>query len=155
MRLFTLLALSTVVAVVLAINSSWADIDSDVVDGLAMKSFRDRKPALDKANEAALTKGITLEGLAKACNPMPVRVGAVLTGQAPLEKKSLDCLANQLGVQQKDLEPLLKPPVRWNAGGIYRLHEAVDVYGPAAVDGRAFWCLHHVGDRLYYGGARS
>ena len=93
MRRFTLLALSTVVAGVMGTSSSWADIDSDVVDGLAMKSYRDRKPALDKASEAATTKGTTLEALGKACNLMPVRVGAVLTGQAPLEKKSLDCMA--------------------------------------------------------------
>ena len=65
MRRLTLLALSAVVAFVLETSSSWADIDSDVVDWLAMKSYRDRKPALDKANEAALAKGMTLVVLAR------------------------------------------------------------------------------------------
>ena len=85
---------------------------------------------------------------------MPVRVGAVLTGQAPLEKKSLDCLANQLGVQQKELEPLLKPPVRWKPGGIYRLHEAVDVYGPAIQRWmNEHFGDYHISDGFYGGGA--
>jgi cyanate lyase len=48
-----------------------------------------------------------------------------------LEKASQDCLEHQLGLKADSLGPLRAPPVRWNAGAIYRLHEAVDVYAPA------------------------
>lgn len=112
-----------------------AEIESSVVDALAHKSYPKRKPALDLANAAAAAKGLTLEALGKACNLMPVRVCAVLTGQAPLEKKSQECLESQLGLKAETLAPLLAPPVRWNAGGIYRLHEAVDVYAPPSSGG--------------------
>ena len=61
MRRFTLWALSALVAIIMGTTPAWADIDSDVVDGLAVKSHRHCKPALDKANEAAAAKGMTLE----------------------------------------------------------------------------------------------
>ncbi len=69
-----------------------ADIDSSVVDSLAMDSYNQRKPTLDIANQAAQAKGLTLEALGKACKLMPVRIGAILSGQAPLEKKTQDSL---------------------------------------------------------------
>ncbi len=121
-----------------------AEIESSVVDSIAYSSYHKRKPTLEKANEAAAAKGLTLEALGKACNLMPVRVGAVLTGQAPLEKKSQECLENQLGLKAGDLAPLSGPPVRWNAGAIYRLHEAVDVYAPAIQR----WMNEHFGDAI-------
>ena len=121
-----------------------AEIESSVVDGLAHSSFHKRKPTLDVANEAAQAKGATLESLGKACNLLPIRVGAVLSGQAPLEKKSQDCLETQLGLKAGALAPLLAPPVRWNAGAMYRLHEAVDVYAPAIQR----WMNEHFGDAI-------
>ena len=140
--------LSNVIAVLLMClwlsGSALAEIESSVVDGLAHSSYHKRKPTLEKANEAAAAKGLTLEALGKACNLMPVRVGAVLTGQAPLEKKSQECLENQLGLKAGDLAPLSGPPVRWNAGAIYRLHEAVDVYAPAIQR----WMNEHFGDAI-------
>lgn len=122
----------------------FAEIESSVVDSLAYSSYQKRKPTLDIANEAAQKKGLTLEALGKACSLMPIRVGAVLTGQAPLEKKSEECLESQLGLQGGALAPLLVPPVRWNAGAIYRLHEAVDVYAPAIQR----WMNEHFGDTI-------
>ncbi len=104
---------------------------TSVVDSLALDSYALRKPALDLANQAARAKGLTLEALGTACNLLPIRVGAVLTGEAPLEKKSQECLEGQLGLKSGSLASLLVPPVRWQAGAIYRMHEAVEVYGPA------------------------
>jgi cyanate lyase len=104
---------------------------TSVVEQLAQESYATRKPILDRANTAAQAKGLTIEALGKACNLLPIRVGAVLSGQAPVEKKSQACLETQLGLQSGTLAPLLTPPVRWHAGAIYRLHEAVEVYGPA------------------------
>ena len=132
------------VAVVWLSTPALAEIESSVVDGLAHSSYHKRKPTLEKANEAAAAKGASLESLGKACNLMPVRIGAVLTGQAPLEKKSQECLESQLGLKSGDLAPLLAPPVRWNAGAIYRLHEAVDVYAPAIQR----WMNEHFGDAI-------
>lgn len=124
--------------------SAQAEIDSSVVDSLAFRSYHQRKPTLDIANKAAAEKKATLESLGKACNLMPIRVGAVLTGQAPLEKKSQECFENQLGLKPGELAPLAEPPARWNVGSIYRLHEAVDVYAPAIQR----WMNEHFGDTI-------
>ncbi|MBD2297792.1 hypothetical protein [Nostoc sp. FACHB-190] len=107
-----------------------AEIKSTVVDALAAASYQERKQVLDTANQAAKDKGLTLEALGKACNLLPVRIGAILTGQAPLETPTQECLEKQLGLKAGILNPLRVPPVRWNAGAIYRLHEAIDVYAP-------------------------
>ncbi|MBU7582989.1 MAG: hypothetical protein KAF91_08770 [Nostoc sp. TH1S01] len=107
-----------------------AEIKSSVVDALAEASYQERKQVLDTANQAAKDKGLTLEALGKACNLLPVRIGAILTGQAPLETPTQECLEKQLGLKAGILNPLRVPPVRWNAGAIYRLHEAIDVYAP-------------------------
>jgi cyanate lyase len=108
-----------------------AAIESTEVDAIAHSSYHKRKPTLDLANKAAAEKKATLESLGKACGLMPIRVGAILSGQAPLEKRTEDCLESQLGLKAGELAPLAEPPARWNVGSIYRLHEAVDVYGPA------------------------
>jgi cyanate lyase len=108
-----------------------AEIESSVVDALAYSSYHKRKPTLDIANKAAAEKKATLESLGTACHLLPIRIGAILSGQAPLEKKTEDCLEKELGLKQGELAPLTDYPVRWNAGAIYRLHEAVDVYAPA------------------------
>ena len=121
-----------------------AEIESSVVDSLAYASYHKRKSTLEAANKAAAEKKATLESLGKACDLMPIRVGAILSGQAPLEKKTEDCLENQLGLKAGDLSPLAEPPVRWNAGAIYRLHEAVDVYAPAIQR----WMNEHFGDTI-------
>ncbi len=121
-----------------------AEIESSVVDSLAYSSYHKRKATLEVANKAAAEKKATLESLGKACNLLPIRVGAILSGQAPLEKKTEDCLENQLGLKPGDLSPLADPPVRWNAGAIYRLHEAVDVYAPAIQR----WMNEHFGDTI-------
>lgn len=121
-----------------------AEIESSVVDQLAHQSYYKRKATLEIANKAAAEKKATLESLGKACKLMPIRVGAILTGQAPLEKKTQDCLESQLGLKAGELAPLAEPPVRWNAGAIYRLHEAVDVYGPAIQR----WMNEHFGDAI-------
>jgi len=121
-----------------------ADIDSSLEDSLAQDSYNKRKPTLDIANQAAEAKGLTLEALGKACKLLTIRVGAVLSGQAPLEKKSQECLETQLGLRSGTLAPLVAPPVRWNAGAIYRLHEAVDVYAPAIQR----WMNEHFGDAI-------
>jgi cyanate lyase len=111
---------------------------------LAHQSYHKRRPTLDIANKAAAEKKATLESLGKACNLMPIRVGAILSGQAPLEKKSEECLESQLGLKAGDLAPLADPPARWNVGSIYRLHEAVDVYAPAIQR----WMNEHFGDAI-------
>jgi len=121
-----------------------AEIESSAVDAIAYGSFHKRKPTLDIANKAAAEKKATLESLGKACNLMPIRIGAILSGQAPLEKKTEDCLENQLGLKAGELAPLADPPSRWNVGSIYRLHEAVDVYGPAIQR----WMTEHFGDAI-------
>jgi cyanate lyase len=104
---------------------------TSVVEQLAQESLAKRKPILDRANAAAQAKGLTIEALGRACNLLPIRIGAVLSGQAPLEKQSQACLESQLGLSSGTLAPLLVFPVRAHAGAIYRLHEAVEVYGPA------------------------
>jgi cyanate lyase len=108
-----------------------AEVKSSVVDALAEASYQERKQVLDAANQAARNKGLTLEALGNACNLLPIRIGALLSGQAPLETPTQKCLEKQLGLKAGTLDPLHAPPVRWNAGAIYRLHEAIDVYAPA------------------------
>ncbi len=121
-----------------------AEIESSVVDGIAYGSFHKRKPTLDIANKAAAEKKATLESLGQACNLLPIRVGAILSGQAPLEKKTEACFEKELGLKPGELAPLAEPPARWNVGSIYRLHEAVDVYGPAIQR----WMNEHFGDTI-------
>lgn len=130
-KIQTMTRTSIAVGLLLMSAPSMAEIASTVVDDLARASFVERRAALDAANEAAAKKELTLEKLGAACNLMPIRIGAILSGQAPLEPAAQECLANQLGINAKVLAPLTEPPVRWNAGAIYRLHEAVDVYAPA------------------------
>jgi cyanate lyase len=134
----------TLVAGTLMSSPVLAEIESSVVDGIAYSSLHKRKPTLEIANKAAAEKKATLESLGKACNLMPIRVGAILSGQAPLEKKTEDCLESQLGLKPGELAPLAEPPARWNVGSIYRLHEAVDVYGPAIQR----WMNEHFGDAI-------
>ncbi|HEV8539649.1 MAG TPA: hypothetical protein VGQ60_00665 [Nitrospiraceae bacterium] len=121
-----------------------AEIESSVVDSIAYSSYHKRKPALELANKAAAEKHATLESLGKACNLLPIRIGAILSGQAPLEKKTEDCLESQLGLKAGELASLADPPSRWNVGSVYRLHEAVDVYGPAIQR----WMTEHFGDTI-------
>jgi len=128
----TLLTVSAVlVAGLCYILPAQATDNTSVVDSLALNSYEQRKPTLDLANKAAIKKGLTLETLGTACTLLPVRVGAVLTGQAPLEKATQDCLEKQLDRKAGSLDPLAPPPVRWQSGAIYRMHEAIEVYGPA------------------------
>ncbi len=108
-----------------------AQIGLRTVDDLAAESYQTRKQALDAANQAALGKGLTIEAIGKACNLLPIRIGAILSGQAPLEAATQERMEKLLDLKPGALDPLRAPPVRWNAGAIYRLHEAVDVYAPA------------------------
>lgn len=127
-----LLAVAVFVGAVLCIFSLAQATDrTSVVDSLALDSYEQRKPTLDLANKAAIKKGLTLEAMGGACKLLPVRVGAILTGQAPLEKHTQDCLEKQLDLKPGTLAPLAPPPVRWQSGAIYRLHEAIEVYGPS------------------------
>ncbi|HWR72609.1 MAG TPA: hypothetical protein VN604_05540 [Nitrospirota bacterium] len=127
----TLLTVSTIIVAGLCYFSpAQATDNTSVVDSLALNSYEQRKPTLDLANKAAVKKGLTLEALGKACKLLPVRIGAILTGQAPLEKATQDCLEKQLDLKAGSLDPLASPPVRWQSGAIYRMHEAVEVYGP-------------------------
>jgi cyanate lyase len=127
----TLLKVSTmIVAGLCCFSTAQATDNTSVVDLLATDSYEQRKPTLDLANKAAYKKGLTLEALGKTCKLLPVRVGAILTGQAPLEKATQDCLEKQLDLKAGTLDPLAPPPVRWQSGAIYRMHEAVEVYGP-------------------------
>ena len=107
------------------------DTNTNIVGSLAQDSYDARKPALDMANAAAAKKGMTLESMGSACNLMAVRVGAILSGQAPLEKATQDCLEKLLDLKAGSLDSLVPPPVRWQSGAIYRLHEAIEVYGPS------------------------
>lgn len=107
------------------------DVNTSVVGKLAMDSYNQRKSALDMANAAAAKKGLTLEEMGVACNLLPIRVGAILSGQAPLEKPTQDRLEKLLDLEPGSLDPLAPCPVRWQSGAIYRLHEAIEVYGPA------------------------
>lgn len=144
MRTSTLTALAMLVLGLWLCTSARAEIESSVVDSLAFRSYHQRKPTLDIANKAVAEKKATLESLGKACNLLPIRIGAILSGQAPLEKKTEDCLESQLGLKPGDLAPLAEPPSRWNVGSIYRLHEAVDVYAPALQR----WMNEHFGDAI-------
>jgi len=107
------------------------DTNTSVIGKLAQDSYNQRKPALDMANMAADKKGLTLEAMADACNLLPVRIGAILSGQAPLEKATQDCLEDLLDLKPGSLDSLAPCPVRWQSGAIYRLHEAIEVYGPS------------------------
>ncbi len=123
---------------------AFALILSSGEDAIAQESYDKRKPTLDIANKAAAKKGATLESLSKACGVMLIRIGSVLSGQAPLEKKLQGCLEENLGLSSGTLSPLNTPPVRWNIGSIYRIHEATDVYGPAIQR----WMNEHFGDAI-------
>jgi len=123
---------------------AFAEISSSAEDAIAQESYDKRKPTLDMANKAAADKKMTLESLGKACGLKPIRIGSILAGQAPLEKKTQDCLENQLGLSSGALSPLNSPPVRWNIGSIYRIHEATDVYAPAIQR----WMNEHFGDAI-------
>lgn len=128
----TLLTVSTIIVAGLCyLSPAQATDNTSVVDSLALASYEERKPTLDMANKAAIKKGLTLEALGNACKLLPVRIGAILTGQAPLEKSTQDCLEKQLDLKAGALAPLAPPPVRWQSGAIYRMHEAVEVYGPS------------------------
>ncbi len=128
----TLLKVSAVIVAGLCwISPAQATDRTSVVDSLALDSYEQRKPTLDLANKAAIKKGLTLEALGSACKLLPVRIGAILTGQAPLEKSTQECLEKELDLKAGSLAPLAPPPVRWQTGAIYRMHEAVEVYGPA------------------------
>ncbi len=107
------------------------DANTGVVGKLAQDSYDQRKPALDMANAAAANKGLTLEAMGSACNLLPVRIGAILSGQAPLEKVTQDRLEKLLDLESGSLDALAPCPVRWQSGAIYRLHEAIEVYGPS------------------------
>ena len=144
MKRAVMVVLGTFVAGIWLSTPVLAEIESSVVDSLAFRSYHQRKPTLDIANKAAAEKKATLESLGKACNLLPIRVGAILSGQAPLEKKTEDCLESQLGLKPGELAPLAEPPARWNVGSIYRLHEAVDVYAPAIQR----WMNEHFGDTI-------
>jgi cyanate lyase len=120
-----------IVAALCYVSPALATENTSVVDSLALASYEERKPTLELANKAAIKKGLTLEAMGKACNLLPVRIGAILTGQAPLEKATQDCLEKQLELKAGTLAPLAPPPVRWQTGAIYRMHEAIEVYGPA------------------------
>jgi cyanate lyase len=144
MRQTVVTIVSTLIAVVSFNAPVLAEIESSVVDMIAHQSYHKRKATLDIANKAAAEKKATLESLGKACNLMSIRVGAILSGQAPLEKKTEECLESQLGLKPGDLAPLAEPPARWNVGSIYRLHEAVDVYAPAIQR----WMNEHFGDAI-------
>lgn len=124
-------ALCLAAGLVLPATPAQAEMKSSVVDDLANASYQGRKQALETANQAARDKGLTLEMLGKSCNLLPIRIGAILSGQAPLEATTQECLEKQLNLMMGELDPLRTPPVRWNAGAIYRLHEAIDVYAPA------------------------
>jgi cyanate lyase len=123
---------------------AFAAITSTAEDAIAQESYDQRKPTLDIANKAAAQKKETLESLSKACGVMIIRIGSVLAGQAPLEKKLQECLEKELGLSSGTLNPLNAPPVRWNTGAIYRIHEATDVYGPAIQR----WMNEHFGDTI-------
>jgi len=123
---------------------AFAAITSSAEDAIAQESYDARKPTLEMANKAAAQKKMTLESLSKACKVMIIRIGAVLSGQAPLEKKLQKCLEDQLDLSSGVLNPLNVPPVRWNIGSIYRIHEATDVYGPAIQR----WMNEHFGDTI-------
>lgn len=143
MKFFTLSALALLLLGFWQ-GAAWAEIESDVVDMIAQESLDKRKPTLAVANKAAVAKKLTLEALGMACKLMPIRVGAVLTGQAPMEKRSQECLEKQLGLKAGSLAPLLEPPARWNVGSIYRVHEVIDVYGPSIQR----WFNEHFGDYI-------
>ena len=101
------------------------------MDVLALESMVKRKVALDAANNAALALGKTMVSLAAECNLKPVRMGAILSGQAPLEAPTQALLEAALELSSGTLNTLQPPPVRTGDGAIYRLHEAIDVYAPA------------------------
>jgi len=144
MRIITLSALAVLVGWLWLCQPAQAIILSSAEDAIAQESYDARKPTLDVANKAAAQKKQTLESLSKACKVMLIRIGAVLSGQAPLEKKLQECLEGQLGLSSGTLNPLNAPPVRWNIGSIYRIHEATDVYGPAIQR----WMNEHFGDAI-------
>ncbi|MGH9425880.1 MAG: hypothetical protein ACRD2L_06185 [Terriglobia bacterium] len=144
MRRTVLTVLGTIMAGIWLSTQVFAEIESSVVDGIAHSSFHKRRVTLEIANKAAAEKKATLESLGKACNLLPIRIGAIVTGQPPLEKKTEDCLESQLGLKPGELAPLAEPPARWNVGSIYRLHEAVDVYAPAIQR----WMNEHFGDTI-------
>lgn len=70
--------LSIIAGLMLPVMSVHAEVKSTMVDDLANASYKERQQILDVANQAARSKGLTLESLGKACNLLPIRVGSAV-----------------------------------------------------------------------------
>jgi cyanate lyase len=101
----------------LSATQAQASLQSGMLDDIANASHQSRKQALDTANHVAQNKGLTLEALGEVCNLLPIRIGAILSGQAQLEHATQACLEKQLDLKIGTLDTLGAPPVRSNSGG--------------------------------------
>ncbi|WP_456341098.1 cyanase [[Mycobacterium] crassicus] len=90
---------------------------------------------------ARLAKGLTWQELADAIKKPVVWTTSALLGQHPIPAESGEILVDLLGLDRAVIPVLAAVPMRGGAPGresqvptdptIYRLHEAVTVYGPA------------------------
>lgn len=86
---------------------------------------------------AKRTKGVTWDDLAAATGRSAVWTTSALLGQQPLSADQAGAVGELLGLDPDVIDALGLPPVRGAAAVdltdpvVYRLHEIVQVYGPA------------------------
>lgn len=86
-----------------------------------------------KAIEAARkTKGLTYEELANKINVNKVWLASAFKGQQWVPEEYIELLAKELELDSKAFDVLREHPYKADTDPIlYRLHEALDTYGPA------------------------
>ena len=98
-------------------------------DYLNMYSKEDELKIIEKARKE---KGLTYEELAKKINVNKVWLASAFKGQQWVPEEYIDLLAKELSLDLKDFDVLREHPYKGDTDPIlYRLHEALDTYGPA------------------------
>ena len=87
---------------------------------------------LAKLQDARAKKGLTYEELAEKVGVSTVWMAATLKGQQWVPEEYCDKIADALGLAKEDTAFLNAHPYKGNVDPvIYRMHELLDVYGPA------------------------
>lgn len=103
-----------------------------------MLEAMNRSEITEQIVAARLAKGLSWQELADAINRPVVWTTSALLGQQPIPAELGEILVGLLGLDRAVVPVLAAVPIRGGSPGavpadptIYRLHEAVSVYGPA------------------------